>query len=108
MRTCSCLRGLPCRSLCQHDERPSPESTARRLAPRRCPAARRHGALPALEREEPALCREAAGISAEAPVGRDDAVAGDDDRDRVRDECYTGVALGLIVSVLAGDIAVSS
>src|SRR2546427_8391675 len=73
------------------------------LAPRRRPAAGRDLRFSALQSEEAPLGREATGVATQAAVGRDDPVARDDDRDRVRAESGAGGARCLLVPSLPRD-----
>src|SRR5881409_577275 len=65
------------------------------------PASRRH--LASFEPEEPPLRVKATGVPAERAVRREDAVARDDDRDRVRTERLTRGARGSLAACLCGD-----
>src|SRR5258705_4207783 len=81
----------------------------RRTAPpgidRLGPPTRRHlGAT--LELEQPALRLETSGVPAQRPVARDDAVAGDHDRDRVVPDRTGRGAVGLVVTRLVRDLRV--
>src|SRR6266513_1099783 len=81
----------------------SPRIDSPRLAPRRLPAAGRHVRLPALQSEQAPLGCEPAGVAAQGAVGRDDPVAGNDDRYRVRAERRPRGTRGLLVTGLPRD-----
>src|ERR1043165_7876944 len=68
------------------------------------PASRWHRA--ALEGQERALRIEAARVAPERAVGREDAVAGHDDRDRVRPERLTGGSHGLLAAGPCRDLGI--
>src|SRR5919204_3402571 len=96
-----------------YDERRARVSTGiPRLASRRGPSSCRDTRLAALEREQAPLGRESSGVPTEAPVGRDHAMTGHHDRDRIRAKRAACRARRLLITRLArhgsvgGDLAV--